>query len=207
MRSASSFNRKPARYTPQPKILVLCEDTHSSLQYLQKAAQGLRAAADVKVAHAGRTDPLGIVKCAIGDINKYDEIYCVIDRDTHETFHQARHHVKPHEPKIQLIISNPCFEYWLLLHFRYTRSPFVRAGNKSPGDVALAELKRHAGMNGYQKGKGLDIYAALEKNIGFAKENAKRSMNDAKASDAFNPSTQIHEIIMKFEDLGKARTG
>jgi hypothetical protein len=46
---------------------------------------------------------------------KYDEVWCVYDVDDHpklaDAFQQAR------DNEIELAISNPCFELWLLLHF------------------------------------------------------------------------------------------
>lgn len=205
MRSAASYARKAPRFSPQQKVLILCEDTHSSLQYMQKATQALRAAADVKVSHCGKNDPLGIVNAAIESKSKYDEIFCVIDRDRHENFHKARELVDQHIGKISLIVSNPCFEYWLILHFKYTRSPFTEEGNKSPGDVALSRLRKISGMDNYQKGNAIDIYRTLEDKLSTAEKNAAKSLKEAENDNEFNPSTQIHLVISKFRELGSPR--
>ncbi len=41
------------------------------------------------------------------------------------------------------ILSVPCFEYWFILHFCYTCSPFLPSGNKSAADNVVSELKKH----------------------------------------------------------------
>jgi len=126
-RKASSFARRPAKYKPQPRILILCEDKKSCRTYLQEAAQHFRCRADVEIAHVGRTDPRGIVAEAKSRRADYDSAYCAIDRDAHETFDEAvSNAAKP--PAVEVISSHPCYEFWLLLHFRKTRSSFVPSG-------------------------------------------------------------------------------
>ncbi|MDN5882541.1 MAG: RloB family protein [Nitrosospira sp.] len=62
----------------------------------------------------------------------YDQIYCVFDRDGHESFSRAREKIKAlaerkRKPiKIEEAISIPCFEVWVLLHFEKTDAPFDR---------------------------------------------------------------------------------
>jgi RloB-like protein len=90
-KSSDSFGRAAAKFKPQPRVLVLCEDSKSALNYLVEASRHFRSHTIVKVAHGGRTDPLGIVEEAIWSLKreKFEKIYCVIDRDAHETFDAA----------------------------------------------------------------------------------------------------------------------
>lgn len=46
--------------------------------------------------------------------NDYDEVWCVVDVDDYD-LDPARKLAR--ERGIRLAVSNPCFEYWLLLHF------------------------------------------------------------------------------------------
>jgi hypothetical protein len=64
----SLFSRKAAIYKPMPKVLVLCEDTKSCLNYLNDAAKYFRV--NVKPQNCGKTDPLGIVNTAKVEINR-----------------------------------------------------------------------------------------------------------------------------------------
>lgn len=202
-RDSKSFARKAPRISPQEKVLVYCEDTHSSLFYLRKAAQVFRASADVRIAHSGYTDPLGIVKSAIKSKAGYDHIYCVFDRDSHENFNAATALAREHKKYITLIISNPCFEYWHILHFGFTRRPYIREGNRSSGDSAIRELKQKEGMNKYQKGDGSDIFNMLSERLEDAERHAKQIFSIAKEYSEYNPSTEVYKLIEKFRILGK----
>jgi hypothetical protein len=46
----------------------------------------------------------------------YDSVWCVFDVDDHPQLHEAREMATVN--RIDLAISNPCFELWLLLHLR-----------------------------------------------------------------------------------------
>lgn len=202
-RDSKSFARKAPRISPQEKVLVYCEDTHSSLLYLRKAAQAFRASADVKVAHSGYTDPLGIVTSAIKSKAKYDHVYCVFDRDSHENFNAATALAREHKNNITLIISNPCFEYWYILHFGFTRRPYAREGNRSSGDSVIRDLRQKEGMNKYQKGDKIDIFYMLSKRLEDAERHAKQIFSVAKEYSEYNPSTEVYKLIERFRILGK----
>ena len=47
---------------------------------------------------------------------RYEEIWCVFDIDEHPKLPDARQQAR--DNGIELAVSNPCFELWLLLHFR-----------------------------------------------------------------------------------------
>jgi hypothetical protein len=46
----------------------------------------------------------------------YDSVWCVFDIDDHAHVGEAKEMAR--DNGIELAISNPCFELWLLLHFR-----------------------------------------------------------------------------------------
>lgn len=202
-RSASSFKRKPASYKPQPRILILCEDKKSCRTYLGEAAQYFRCHADVEIVHTGNTDPLSIVEEAKRRHAAYDSTYCVVDRDTHETFDEALTKAAQ-APVITVIDSHPCYEYWLLLHFRRTRSPYAQQGDKSPADCVVAALRKsHAAMNDYSKSNSAGLFTKLLENLQTARTNAQWAIQQAELDGELNPSTRIHELMTRFESLAK----
>lgn len=148
-RTDRPFDRKGPRFKPQPKVLVLCEDTRSARDYLDDAARDFRAFASVQ--HCDPTDPPGIVAEALSRQQDYEEIHSVFDRDDHPGFEQALLDATQSE-KICVVASYPCFEFWLLLHFGYRRAPFRSAGTRSSDDQLLRELRNQAKMNDYAKG-------------------------------------------------------
>lgn len=200
-RTGVSFGRGSARFIQQPTVLVICEDSKSGKSYLTDAAVHFRAHAKVEIAHEGVTHPSGIVAQAIKKQKYYDKVFCTIDRDSHACFDKALEMAKPHK-KITIIPSYPCFEYWLILHFCYSRKPYNSAGKLSAGDILSKDLKTKKGMENYIKG-GAQGYFKKLLGVPFetARKNSPKALRDALSNNEMNPSTRIHELLDYFEEL------
>lgn len=203
-RTASSFARKESRLKAQARVLILCEDKKSSRQYLEDAARYFRAYADIKFAHCGKTDPKGIVQEAVKQKYKYDEVYCAIDRDSHENFNDAIRLAG--EKSIDVVVSYPCYEFWLLLHFRRTRKPYAATNRNSPCDSVINDLRKEDGMARYAKGDARDLFRSLIDKLDTARKHAKETLSAAIREAEDNPSTRIHELIDKFESWGQVHS-
>lgn len=201
-KSARSFRRSGARFVPQPRVLVLCEDSKSALTYLRDAARHFRSHALVKVAHCGRTDPIGIVEAAIDSRHSFEVIFCVIDRDSHDSFDQALLRAKEFGGAIRVVASYPCYEFWLVLHFRFTRAPINAAGAQSSGARMISLLRSEEGMGGYDKGSSRSVFDELLNRLPTARTNSARVLEAAHAEQEMNPSTEFHVLIDEFEKLG-----
>lgn len=204
-RTADSFRRKEPRFQQQATVLVICEDLQSSKIYLEDAAKHFRSHAEIEIMHCGATHPKGIVEYAIERQKKFDKVFCAIDRDTHESFDEAIRLSRTHD-KITIIASYPCFEYWLLLHFGYTRKPYTASGKRSAGDLVGADLRAKPGMADYNKSgrKGYFQVLAGEK-FEDARKHAPKSLKDAIKSGDRNPSTEIHLLMDEFEAISKPK--
>ena len=198
--TSNRFARPEPSRKQQPTVLVICEDSKSSLEYLKAAARHFRAYAKLEVAHVGSA-PQTIVAKALQRAKHFEEIYCVIDRDTHELFDQAINHAKA-ESKITMIVSYPCFEFWLLLHFKKTRKPYATTGNKSPADAVLVDLKKTDTLRQYTKGNALDLFSLLLPKLRVAFTNAAWSNAAAFEENNPNPSTQIDTLLHRLDKLG-----
>ncbi|NOT84263.1 MAG: RloB domain-containing protein [Methylococcaceae bacterium] len=199
-RNTASFNRSKSYLKPQPTVLVICEDTKSGKRYLEDASLHFRVKVSVEIIHCGKTDPLNIVKEAISRQGKFDRVFCAIDRDTHETFDAAMNLVKDSK-KVKMIVSYPCFEFWLLLHFGYNRKPYAATGKHSGADLLIKDLSAHPGLEYYDKGKDQGVFKMLlEKGFTEARRIAPNVLTEAKASREMNPSTQLHELLDYFEE-------
>ncbi|MCF4993969.1 RloB domain-containing protein [Pseudomonas syringae] len=203
MNSTRLFERKPSRFKPQPKVLVLCEDSKSGKQYLEEAASYFRASAHVEIVHCGVTHPSGIVERAVIRQRRFDKVFCVLDRDTHLCFERALDLAKSH-PKIQVIASYPCFEFWLLLHFGFNRKPFRAVGKYSPADLVIKSLRTKHGMDRYEKGRTIGYFAQLSgEPFTTARILAPKILEDVVLSGEPNPSTDIHLLMDEFEILAQ----
>ena len=201
-RKSSLFQRKKPSFKPQVRVLVICEDTKSSLQYLKDAAHYFRAYAEVDIVHCGKNDPLNIVKEAMERQRLFDHVYCAIDRDRHEWFDEALAVASGHK-KISVIASYPCYEFWLLLHFQKMRKPYTGVGKNSSGDLLVKDLCKEAGMENYAKGSSEILFDKLIDRLPTARQRAAQVMAEALNDGDLNPSTRLHELIECFESLGK----
>lgn len=199
-RTPASFTRSKPLFKQQPKVLVICEDSKSGKRYLEDASLHFRVNVLVEISHCGKSDPIGIVNEGKHRAKKIDQVFCVIDRDTHPGFDQAQASVKDHE-KVKVIASYPCFEFWLLLHFGYTRKPYFMAGKHSAADLLIKDLRSKPGFENYDKGKDISIFSLLGNQFTEARRIAPKILDEAIGSGEMNPSTRLHELIDIFENL------
>ena len=120
--SRRSYNTPDAFYSPID--LVVCEG-ETEVDYLCELARSLRI--HVHICKGDGTDPKSIFSTAKRKVKedgvKYDKVFCVFDRDNHHTaFAEAIELCK--SKKFIPIVSNPCFELWLILHFQMRESGF-----------------------------------------------------------------------------------
>ncbi|WP_414430522.1 RloB family protein [Alcanivorax sp. IL3] len=180
-------------------MLIVCEDSKSSKNYLEDLCVDFRSNAKVKVSHCGNTDPEGIINYARKNKNKYEKIFCVIDRDEHPSFGKACSEANGLS-NVQIVASYPSFEFWLLLHFLLTRKPFVRSGKKSPGDELIRELKKDDVMPNYDKGRS-SLYRELKERLNDARSRSLKILEAASREGEMNPSTQLHELVDYIEEM------
>ena len=200
--------RKAPKKDPYKRILIVCEGSKTEPFYFEEIRRRYKlSAANVRVANKGSA-PVSVVTSAIRLQDKerrlgerFDEVFCVFDRDEHPTFNRACE--KAEAKKLNLVVSWPCFEFWLLLHFGYSRKPYARTGNRSPADECLRDLKNH--LSDYEKAqKGL--FLKLEGCLEAAKTHAQRTIVDAKKTNDPNPSTEIHYLVGFMQNLKSGKS-
>lgn len=197
------FDRAKPSLKQQPTVLVICEDTKSGKRYLDDASHYFRVKVQVEITHCGKTDPKGIVEAAISRQKNFDNVFCAIDRDTHHNFDEALN-LASTSNKVKIIVSYPCFEFWLLLHFGHSRKPYTKAGKYSAADLVIKDLRTHDCLKTYDKGNVQGLFDLMLNN-GFteARRIAPKVLKEAIESEQMNPSTQLHELFDFFETLSK----
>ena len=197
------FRRTRPKREPYKRLLIVCEGSKTEILYFEEIKRRYRlSAANVTIANKGSA-PVSVVKSAnkLQDIErklgeKYDDVFCVFDRDEHQTFDAACDEAK--RKKINVARSWPCFEFWLLLHFGYSRKPYARTGTRSPADECIRDLKDH--LPDYEKAqKGL--FRQLEDRLEAGKINAERTIVDRRETNEPNPSTEIHYLVDYMQNL------
>lgn len=178
-------SRKPGRQKPtkdpKPIIFVVCEGEVTEPEYLRGFNKHCRNPR-VRIFDGGGV-PRTIVERAKEikqkaekraraekDENlRYDEVWCVFDVDEHPSVEDAKQMAKENE--LELAISNPCIELWLLLHFR--ESPGMQDRHKLLEMMKkyIADYNKHVNFDrdyaaGYDdartRAEKLDEQAALD---------------------------------------------
>lgn len=203
IRNAASLKREEAKRAPYDRVLIVCEGEKTEPNYLKeiRATHRLNTAnIDICGEECG-SDPLSVVKYAIEkykDDKGYDRVYCVIDRDKHANFDAAidklRNTKLGRKVKFEAVVSIPCFEFWLLLHFGYTTRQFCAPGSASNCDLVLRELRKKGRIPGYDKG-AQNIFALTKGKLPDAIRYAKQLQKHNLCTGTNNPSTNIHELI------------
>jgi hypothetical protein len=120
--------------------------------------------------------------------DEYDDIFCVIDRDVHVSLDAAI--TKAKSKRLTIVLSNPCFEYWYILHFRRTGSAYHTSRE------VVSDLK--GDFPSYEK-SNTDIFEVIYPNtdaaIARSKEILKSQYHDNEDLRQCNPSTHVHRVV------------
>ncbi len=213
--SKSSLKRGKQLREEYELIAIVCEGTKTEPFYYDDVKKVERLpSANIFVTGDCGSDPLSVVRHGIHLYEKsvaeknpstlYDIVFCVIDRDAHQTFNAAldcalQYNRKKNKAIILPIKSYPSFEIWYLFHFLYTRQVFVKTPTKSAGQRCKEALNiewKKVFKEDYEKFHS-DIYKKLKsKNLVVdGIKNATLALADAKKTNEMNPSTEAHLLL------------
>lgn len=193
-RSAKELARKAARKSDYESILIVCEGTKTEPNYFKELIDELELnTANVQTVSSPSTCPRQLVEFAVelAESDEYDSVYCVFDKDNHKKYNEAMQLIAVSK-KLVSAHSVPCFEYWLILHFDASATPFYGNANKSPGAEALAKLKKYVPK--YEKGDA-GTFSLVMKRMDKAVANALKVNASALAAETDNPSTYVVDLI------------
>lgn len=213
--AARELLRRKAQRQPAERLLIVCEGAKTEPLYLGEIRRQLRLpSANVQVQPAAYgTEPLRIVayaerlftegQRALGvHARTFDRIVVVFDRDEHHTYHAALQRVAVLNGRLEndervkvpfeAVVSVPCFELWLLLHFEDVFAPLHR-------DQALARLRVH--VAGYTKGQGSHWAQTHERlDVATARAEALLAARHT-AEDGTQPYTNMHALVHRLLHL------
>lgn len=187
----SSYQKRRAPFRKKEKVILIICEGETEENYFRNFDKREWENIIIKIPKTGNTDPLGLVKAANHFDKKYnpDITWCVFDV---EDFDQSiiDKAFKITRSNNIVILSNPCFEFWFLIHFNY-----VDCCLSSKGTYEL--LKKN--ICDYEKPK--NIFNLIEGKTNQAIKNAKKinkkhlkkvkSINNVNC----NPSTQVYKIV------------
>jgi hypothetical protein len=218
MSRRSSFAREPGALRrsklgipwPGKTFLIVTEGKKTEPSYFVAIRDRLNLGKAVDIRHPEGTDPLTLTKAAIqmrsdreeqakgGLAIAYDEVWVVFDM---EKPHDQRRKLAAEAMKIgesagiQFAWSDPCFEFWLLLHERFTTAHFAEC------DRVIERLKPH--WKNYSKGQSPTL-EFLEK-IPTAVTNAERCRKHHESSlGDWNPSTRVDVLVRQLNSARRS---
>jgi len=203
-RKIDEYKRREAFKEPRKSVLIVCEGEKTEPKYFRMLTSNLRLVmVEVKIVGEGAA-PINVVDRAIElrgerkqlakkSITKaaYEVVYCVIDVEApvpHESLARAIDKAKGN--KLDVILSNPCFEYWYILHFRKTSAPF-----NTSRDAKSALGQEHSAYCEGDTTIFKVIYDKTSDAIKHSKEVLKEQHNNAEDLRNYNPSTHVHRIV------------
>lgn len=203
-RSPKNLSRREPRRVPAESILIVCEGKTEKNYFQGLKAQIGQSPVRIDITtKPSRSSPAGLIRSATAlkeaqdgfarrgnNQISYDQVWCVFDtegrgrseKELEEAVAVAR------ALKYRVAISNPCFEFWYLLHFKYTTASFQNCAK------VVSELKKH-----YKRYKKSDP-AFSEKifpNTDVAIKNSKDIFRRHGSNDPLrcNPSTTVYKLV------------
>lgn len=217
-RSNQSYSRRESKFEPARTILIVCEGSKTEPAYFNKLKEVLRLSSveprpiqvDVE-GEACQSAPLAVVQFAItltsarvkeisrGATNKskFDEVWCVVDTETDPQNNSLLSAIGlAKERGFNLVISNPAFEFWYLLHYEYTTRIFHNA------DDLVSYLSKY--IPGYEKNwvPESDFFTLLEVAITHAEKVSEYHLSVSE-SDFSNPSTNVYGLAQTLLEISK----
>jgi hypothetical protein len=133
-RGGRRYARRRGTAEGEAAILVVTEGEKTEPIYLEQLRRRLHLTATrIEVVQAAGTDPRSVVTSAI-DLKKtrhhealrgegvdYSEVWVVFDSEHKVGTGELKNALNmARAAKVEVALSAPCFEYWLVLHFEYT---------------------------------------------------------------------------------------
>lgn len=180
-------------------ILIGAEGKNQTERKYFKAFNQVQSEYKIMAGKGNNTDPVGVVEDLLKsakqeelDLKDGDILACFIDVDFKNGRDQElRAAMKlARQNNISVFLSNPCFEIWYLLHFRYSTKLY------GSNEEVIKELGCY--ISDYSKSK--DVYNLIENKIDQALLNTKRLESyhlENGTNDRLKklPSTEAYKLI------------
>jgi hypothetical protein len=207
-RKTDELKRKVANREPYDKVLIVCEGKKTEPFYIEALRDYFQlATANIYIDPNSDSSPTSVVAYAKKLVaehkhDPFDRVFCVIDRDRHTDFQRALDQIAGFKSKpttMEAIVSTPCFEYWILLHFIYTTKIFGASGDSPCQELIRDELRTY--IPEYQKADPTILTSLLRGQLGTAIANSKRAHEEASRNGTDNPLSTMHVLVEYLKNL------
>lgn len=140
----------------------------------------------------------------------YDKVFWIVDYDVIERETKeckageekrseefARYYTELSKlENVEILVVNTCFEYWLFLHFKYSKKNYQDCDET--GKDLKKEFAAYEKTEKFYKKNNSDIYSSLKPNL----PNAIKHASKLGTFDIKNPNNPVCEIHRLFNDDG-----
>ncbi|NJL31658.1 MAG: RloB domain-containing protein [Phycisphaerales bacterium] len=136
-----------------PVVTIVCDDTEAAVAYFNVIKREVKESVTINILPAPRdgADPSTVYEYAekqrknLSPAEKGDSIWILLDTEVEQhRQNQARFIKNNSKPNVQVLLSQPCFEIWILCHLTNTGKHFDSC------DAVMNELKntgvRHSNL-------------------------------------------------------------
>jgi hypothetical protein len=199
MKKSDNLRRRPGFREPLARFLIVCEGEVTEPRYFRHLRLQERGLVEVKVVPGGV--PKTVVELAVKlkkdaeaeakrrkDANlRYDHVWCVFDIDEHPFVREAKHQAR--DNAIEVAVSNPCFELWLLLHFQKQTAHIER-------DRVAHLCRTH--MPGYKKEPRCELLTPRQAEA-LTRAARLDDWQATRGNAGANPSTGVHHLVRQIK--------
>lgn len=213
LKSIPQDKRKPESKEGLKIYLIACEGECTEPNYINglikyhKSIKKIAAGTQVILAPHGHSDPHGVLADLLEypDREQFDEFWIVIDRDEVELKgkgfggHPEDNFLKTikesKENGVEVACSNPCFEFWLVLHFEYRDTACSRLDiQKKALEKVNSLLDKKEKLKSIDELKSRkDLFYIIKDNLNTARINAEKLSENEKQKE--NPSTGMYLLM------------
>ncbi|TXG34857.1 RloB family protein [Seonamhaeicola maritimus] len=204
-----SKKRKPFR-----TIFIACEGKNTEPIYFERIKEEVEDNNEYAITiypdrsdDSHKSDPIGLICEAQKNINNYDEVWAVFDKDGYtkhkEAVELAEKEIKG--KKVNIAFSSISFEHWILLHFERSDYAFPKSAN-----IILEKFQDNEKYYyEYDKKANIDIYPKIKSMTLNAIENAAWLRNiqseNLKTIPPFevNPYTDVDVLIKRLLSISE----
>ena len=206
-RGYSSLRRRKWARMPYDRVLIVCEGSKTECNYFDEIRRKFRLPNThifVIPSELG-TNPRSVVNSAeqafVTNLGSFERVFPVFDRDDHPDYANAifmatarNGRLRNDENKpvtFEPIVSVPCFEFWLLLHFEDIKHLLHK-------DVVLERLRGH--ISDYTKGM-LGVFGMTESLVSIAMQRADKLRETSDRTTGTDLYTDVHYLVGLLQNL------
>ncbi|MEV1044347.1 RloB family protein [Streptomyces sp. NPDC049916] len=199
MKRGKPLKRTKGARPEQRRFLIYCEGERTENQYFKGLSADLRTLPVAIRLGGEHGEPQSLVRAAVEHQKRaphspqdrrtaYDEVWCVIDVEAptpHGRLDSALELARQHG--IEVALTNPCFELWVMLHFQDVTS-------YKTSDQAQRELEKLGGC-GYSTARKHIAYDSLRNGFEQARSRAEALRSRSSKGHRQNPWTDVDRLV------------